>query len=1476
MGKNKDRILCDGSITLEFRGYQKDTLKILRKMDEEKESFSTIVNLPTGGGKTYIAIQFCLDVLKKGASILWIADRVALLEQTAKEFKLLASNKKYTRQFIWGKGEGEKIDDLDAGTDVVFASVQTIAGVTSKWNGKFAEWVKKSQKGERKLYVVYDEAHHIGASRVNDFFGSLLCRENYDEEVKADYKVARFGIIGLTATVYRGDRYLDAFNEWFKDGCDKDTKELRHMKSAYGDSKIEEGESHCWNRIALVDIKDLVDSNPPYLVKPSIIKVTEFDGAKQTAPKKEEDTEEPEMRYLADRIKKHYENWGQTAVIVDKVAKAGKLKEFLTEMGVPNTFILTKDEDGLKDFINCTDENKILISVKMLDEGIDIPKLNTLYLYAPTRSQVVLRQRIGRVLRNPEGDEKKARIIWQYYPKNIVLTKEDLKKLLESDFEETEEPSWEMEKDKEDWEKDKNLPIPPVMYMEPLPEDRLSKKDYYSEWHMLNIQELFSAEEIEEAGSVGFYYDAETFDSTECAIYVRDVERRGYRQFLRVLQNDWKSVLRYQDCKNFEQYAKALNVSEMELMDDIKKICFYLSDVRKADTSKRKPKKRFYVREQDIKTFCAWFLTGEISYKRLRGNYRHGRVKEQDRIKELAGREKSKEKFSYSANQEGLERLQKEIMDKDFEHRPTNWYREKEYTELLTYCGGKYIYPELMSMKTLLRMGVCDRGRRIESKTDPIGKEWAFVGRYKDGNVKEVNHVFRKTNREFTKDDWLLIASALVWMPDHIWVTQGDVNEYEAKLLKNLPDANVDKEQLTKEFLMALGYCNNDDILRRQCEIFGKKLPRLIKYILYEKAYKYLAPKVEFKFGTGSGHAGCSNEAELDKEYESFLKGYFVCRNSMGAMSPVKDVIYDYRPYLKAVPYYQGIKPEFLCRMANRIVERRENAKDTGCVIDAFGGSGAYTMNAFYQGTDRETVRVYNDLGIMNAAFYRCLQKKETFNSLKKKVDEIIKKAFSEYSENDTMKWFFGDFSSYLANKKSEGEEHKQIVAVQEVLERTIKECEDDYVEAYNKKVKEYRGKNQGGISYKAVWLEDRMDEIHEKFKKNIYGEFCLGLFMHVERYMHVFMLKVNALYLALTKETDIEMVRNEKIEEVNLAVLFLMYNSLPHRHFYNHCTIDNIAKFIKRFQVGLEHGVEIFKEVKVEQKNAMCLLQDKNYNKKGTVWYLDIPYTETSSEDYVPNEFNVNQFITELSECEGTYIVSSRCNVCLPKQVKEDYSNCHFKIAVPDEEIMVETEETELSNPEKKELNVFSFFNSFVSEGDAKDYEKHILKTEDSSEEKTQKHMPEDKKAKYILIPYTKMQEDYFKEEDEDKGETQKHILEANNSKITAAYVRRMLAATHISEIPVEVMITNADLSFRAMHAHKVMGEKGLYVMPTFKMGADGSKYMVDPVVIIMKYERFMEQMLRLLYKDEWKNYLNEKKRSAMVKYFRDRFGEK
>ncbi len=1218
-------------------------------------------------------------------------------------------------------------------------------------------------------------------------------------------------------------------------------------------------------------------------MRPSIIKVTDFDGMGHEKPQEKEDTDELEMEYLAARIKKYYNSWGQTAVIVDKIEKARKLKEFLTKMDVQNIFILTKDEDELKDFKDCKDENKILVGVNMLNEGIDIPKLNTIYLYAPTRSQVVLRQRVGRVLRNSKSGEKKARIIWQHYPKNVALTKDAIEKLLGSDFEELEETQQDLKEDKEEWEKDKSLPIPPAMYLEPLPEDGLLKKDYYSEWQRLEILELFSAEELNEAESIGFYYDTETFERTGCAIYVRDVERKGYRQFLRVLQNDWQSVLRYHNCENFEQYAKALNVSEAELLDDIKKICFYMSDVRKADKSGRKPKERFHVREEDIKTFCSWCLTGEISYRSLGVNYRNGKAENQAGIKKLDKKEEDKSEIRYFADQEGMKRLKEEIERKTSACKVSNKGEKKRYTDLLTYCEGKYIYPELMSMKSLLRMGVCDSSKRIKDPLELKGKEWAFVGREKNGDLKEVKHVFRKTRRKFTKEDWLLMASTLVEMPDHIWVTQRDVDEYEAKLLERLKkigglsDNNLGQEQLAKEFLMALGYCSSDNILRKQCGIFEKDLPRLIKYMLYEKAYKYLATEVKPQYGSENGHVGCQNESELENEYNSFLQKYSVCKESMGDMSPVKEVIYDYRPYLKAVPYYQGIKPEFLCRMANSIVEMRRDAKDTECVVDAFGGSGAYTMNAYYQGIGNYPTQVYNDLGIMNVAFYQCLQDEKKLNSLEEKVDKIIASAFSTNKEDDTMGWFFGKFLKYLGNKKVSEDRNKQIVAVKEILERPVKECEDCYVEAYNKKVKEYRVKNQGVDSNKAMRFEDRMDEIHGIFNNNIGGDFDVRVFQNVERYMHVFMLKMKALYLTLTGEKDMEVVKNQGINDVDLAVLFLMYNSLPQRHFYNHCTIDKIAEFMRSYKERLKYGAEIFKDVEVRQEDAINLLKRGNYNKKGTVWYLDIPYTETDSANYVPDGFNMDRFIESLSGCEGTYIVSSRCNVCLPEEVKEAYSRCYFKEAVADEGIMVKDGADELPKPVRKELNVFAFFNSFVSKGDAADYEKYIIKIRDDDDKKMPKHISEDKKAKYIFIPYTKMQEDYFKGEDENIGGAQRHSLETNNSKITFAYVRRMLAATHISNIPVEVMITNAEFDFKDMHnVHEVKGEKGLYVMPTFKMGADGSQYMVEPIVIIMQYKKFMEQMLRLLYKNEWRKYLEEKNRLATAKYFYDKFRKK
>lgn len=56
--------------------HQKDTVTILQRMENTYSNFSTVVNLPTGTGKTRIAINFCDESLKKGnAKVLWLADK---------------------------------------------------------------------------------------------------------------------------------------------------------------------------------------------------------------------------------------------------------------------------------------------------------------------------------------------------------------------------------------------------------------------------------------------------------------------------------------------------------------------------------------------------------------------------------------------------------------------------------------------------------------------------------------------------------------------------------------------------------------------------------------------------------------------------------------------------------------------------------------------------------------------------------------------------------------------------------------------------------------------------------------------------------------------------------------------------------------------------------------------------------------------------------------------------------------------------------------------------------------------------------------------------------------------------------------------------------------------------------------------------------------------------------------------------------
>ena len=146
---------------MELRNYQQETLDILYRMEKESKNgiFSTVVNLPTGGGKTAIAVEFCEDVLKnhKG-KVLWLADRIELLRQAKNSF-----SENTTIQALFDNNKlndnAEDTDMFSKDAEIVFSSVASLVKIYQNRDDSFIEWL-----GKEKLYVIYDEVHHIGAA----------------------------------------------------------------------------------------------------------------------------------------------------------------------------------------------------------------------------------------------------------------------------------------------------------------------------------------------------------------------------------------------------------------------------------------------------------------------------------------------------------------------------------------------------------------------------------------------------------------------------------------------------------------------------------------------------------------------------------------------------------------------------------------------------------------------------------------------------------------------------------------------------------------------------------------------------------------------------------------------------------------------------------------------------------------------------------------------------------------------------------------------------------------------------------------------------------------------------------------------------------------------------------------------------------------------------------------------------------------
>ena len=139
--------------------HQKNAMERLSIIDKE-ESFSTLVVLPTGGGKTYTASTWLLkNAIDKKKKIIWIAHRQMLLDQAAESFQKFAYAEamphisEFTYRIVSGYSSHDRSIDITPNDNILILSKDSI--------GRNLQVLDKWLEREKEVYCVIDDERVI-------------------------------------------------------------------------------------------------------------------------------------------------------------------------------------------------------------------------------------------------------------------------------------------------------------------------------------------------------------------------------------------------------------------------------------------------------------------------------------------------------------------------------------------------------------------------------------------------------------------------------------------------------------------------------------------------------------------------------------------------------------------------------------------------------------------------------------------------------------------------------------------------------------------------------------------------------------------------------------------------------------------------------------------------------------------------------------------------------------------------------------------------------------------------------------------------------------------------------------------------------------------------------------------------------------------------------------------------------------------
>ena len=338
--------------------YQKRIKTDIHKINSG-HSWSSIVTLPTGGGKTRVANEFIVDLLRLNSSfnICWIVGSKELIEQSIDAFKVtwrekgdcqVQINRYYGRHSTLPANSAHSI--TYCGLDLLISNLDHHAIET------FFESVD---------ILIIDEAHLAGAPTYKQIFSKY-------KDVSKSYR-----ILGLTATPFRMEDVTIDFKDNFN------------------------------YRISLKDHNNRETESPlMYLIENQYLSRVNFTTLNISNIANSVDGKKELNSAALESLIKIQQNNHRCVVFAQSRPHAIALNIFLKHSGIRSALIIGATPDSERfEIINKMKNNElsVLVNHQMLSAGLDIPGLESIMILADVNSPSLAMQILGRAMRGPKN-----------------------------------------------------------------------------------------------------------------------------------------------------------------------------------------------------------------------------------------------------------------------------------------------------------------------------------------------------------------------------------------------------------------------------------------------------------------------------------------------------------------------------------------------------------------------------------------------------------------------------------------------------------------------------------------------------------------------------------------------------------------------------------------------------------------------------------------------------------------------------------------------------------------------------------------------------------------------------------------------------------------------------------------------------------------------------------------------------------------